>query len=827
MPDEVYAIGFRNPHTLASSQDADGETHLFVADVGRDNAEEINRVVPGGNYGWSEFEGIFSLQTNPGTLVGVEPLSPEDTDYAIAEQAIFPASFIGHFGFIEFDEDGNPIDGQVGGGQAIASGYSISTASVLNGLYIFGDFAKGGRFYEAELEALLAVNSTMPVGGTIGDVDWVTPEHMTLLFDHDNDPTTTPLLYSNILDAISKTRSDIRFNQGPNGEMYITTKRDGTVYVVANGDPNYDDIIFGTDGDDSLFGYGGDDLVFGDLGDDTIIISSGMDTVTGGLGANTFVFTTEDAIDEVTDYQPGYDILDLHAWSDIGVIIQQRVAGDEIELVRQDTGAVIGILRGAALEENAGSIAGDDRFDVLFEDVAAAGINGVSIAAPGIFANNGDQDSDTFSLSAVEGLAANIGQWVAGSNGGSFRVFANGEVEFADSGATLPVDQTTEISYTITDADGASDTATVVVRMGDTPPDNEAPTAVTNLFVATEGTDGGYTRFARVNDGTTILDNDTDPEDDPLSIVAINDNGFNVSVAGASVWFEGDNGGEFRVFDTGVVDFRFDAEDFVSGGSTGFDYSIVDGVDNSAKGRVDILWGGFANDDTYILSTADFNAAGAGIVVVGSTNDNTDALENGAAGSSIVALNGDVDGIGTWIAGSNGGEFRVFETGVVQFRNQGDAVSLGDVTTIDYNITAPGAAGGTNTATISLAVGDGVVEDEAIDDVYTLTGEALADAGRAWLRLGALNDGTHLLADDGDLDTINEINGAELVQGAWFDGDNGGQFRVSDRGVVDFRNQGTELMAGESTSFSCAGVSADGVANTAMVSLVIDDFAFI
>lgn len=827
MPDEVYAIGFRNPHTLAFSKDADGNAHLFVGEVGRDNAEEINHVVPGGNYGWSDFEGIFSLERNPGTLTGVRPLDEAHTAEAIAEKAIFPAAFIGHFGFIEFDAEGNPVDGQVGGGQAIASGHAISTESILKGQFIFGDFAKGGRFYDAALEDLISTNSIIPEGGTIADVDWVTPAHMTLLFDHDNDPNTTPLVYSNILDAIDKTRSDIRFNQGPDGQMYLTTKRDGKVYVVANADPNYADVVFGTSGDDELFAYGGDDLLFGDLGEDTLITSDGQDTVTGGLGRDVFKFSFSEGVDEVTDFHVGYDQLDLDEWFAEGIVVSQRVSGDDIELYREDTGDVIGILRGAATRDNAGPVATDDRFNVLDGDLADAGPDGVVVSSDGVLANDGDPDSDVFSLSTVGGSADNIGQWVAGSNGGLFRITESGQVEFSDDDMTVAAGETTSISYSIVDGEGATDSAEVVVRVRGTPVVNAAPVAGDDFFVAPEGTDGAYTRLARISDGTSILNNDVDPDGDPLGIVAINENGFNVSTVGYNVWFDGDNGGEFRVFDTGVVDFRFSEDEYQAGATTGFDYTVVDPLDDNGFGRVEVIWGGGANDDDYVLTSEQFEALGDGLIAVGRTSDDTTALANDIDGATIVAIDGEAGQLGSWVDGSNGGQFRVFSSGVVQFRNQGEAAELGDITTVSYTIDTPNLSGETLTAQISLTIGDVPLEDEAIDDIYELTASEFVEAGTSWFRLGALRDDSDLLANDGDVVSVTGINNDALEVGVWFDGDNGGQFRVFDSGVVDFRNQGTELTPGNTTSFEYTGVSEDGTENTAVVSLVVDEFILI
>ena len=65
---EIYAMGFRNPYKIAF--DPDGSGRLFAGDVGQNSFEEIDLVVPGGNYGWAikeathcfdwdDFEGHF------------------------------------------------------------------------------------------------------------------------------------------------------------------------------------------------------------------------------------------------------------------------------------------------------------------------------------------------------------------------------------------------------------------------------------------------------------------------------------------------------------------------------------------------------------------------------------------------------------------------------------------------------------------------------------------------------------------------------------------------------------------------------------------------
>jgi len=68
---EFYAVGFRNPWQIS----IDAETgELWVGDVGWNDMEEINRVVPGGNYGWPHFEGTLPGRGTP--PASWNPLAP-------------------------------------------------------------------------------------------------------------------------------------------------------------------------------------------------------------------------------------------------------------------------------------------------------------------------------------------------------------------------------------------------------------------------------------------------------------------------------------------------------------------------------------------------------------------------------------------------------------------------------------------------------------------------------------------------------------------------------------------------------------------------------
>jgi len=59
--DEIYAYGFRNPYRWSFDK-MTGE--IYVADVGQNDVEELDRVFKGGNYGWHIKEGSFYFDPN-------------------------------------------------------------------------------------------------------------------------------------------------------------------------------------------------------------------------------------------------------------------------------------------------------------------------------------------------------------------------------------------------------------------------------------------------------------------------------------------------------------------------------------------------------------------------------------------------------------------------------------------------------------------------------------------------------------------------------------------------------------------------------------------
>ncbi|MCA9847600.1 MAG: PQQ-dependent sugar dehydrogenase, partial [Dehalococcoidia bacterium] len=66
----IFAYGFRNPWRM--SIDLEDDT-VWLGDVGFSNAEEVDRVEAGGNYGWSVLEGSHCLNATDCPSEGFAP----------------------------------------------------------------------------------------------------------------------------------------------------------------------------------------------------------------------------------------------------------------------------------------------------------------------------------------------------------------------------------------------------------------------------------------------------------------------------------------------------------------------------------------------------------------------------------------------------------------------------------------------------------------------------------------------------------------------------------------------------------------------------------
>jgi hypothetical protein len=245
---EVYAYGFRNPHTFSFNPDDQGNIHILVGDIGRDNIEEVNLVKPGNNYGWTKREGTFvhlqKVDPHPdsGYISGVADLPANEATVGVdgyGTQYTYPVA--------QWDHNG--ADVVVGAdwwtGNSIATSFVIQNGSdpSLDNQFIHLNFASNhGDVYQNDFDAILnavtQLDASDPLRDEPSELTQAVKQRLHLTLDGDSDPNTPPTTSDNINSLLGVFRNDVRFGEGISGEMYLSNKNNGGIYLATNTVPD-------------------------------------------------------------------------------------------------------------------------------------------------------------------------------------------------------------------------------------------------------------------------------------------------------------------------------------------------------------------------------------------------------------------------------------------------------------------------------------------------------------------------------------------------------------------------------------------------------------
>lgn len=223
---EIYALGFHNPHNLCF----DKAGNLFIADTGRDNVEEINVIMKNApknrlNYGWPKREGHFNQLNSGGIVTGISQIKDA------ADTLNYPAAVIPHFG----------SRGRKFVGQSIAASCPIENGSPIAGTLLYANFPTDGQVYYS----FLAVLKSRKTKGPLRSINWAKSFKANILYDHDNKAGTRPLRLKNLRAVIrrerglrSEERVDLRFGKRQSdGTLFWSSKKSGWIYIITNSIP--------------------------------------------------------------------------------------------------------------------------------------------------------------------------------------------------------------------------------------------------------------------------------------------------------------------------------------------------------------------------------------------------------------------------------------------------------------------------------------------------------------------------------------------------------------------------------------------------------------
>lgn len=290
-------------------------------------------------------------------------------------------------------------------------------------------------------------------------------------------------------------------------------------------------------------------------------------------------------------------------------------------------------------------------------------------ASGNVITNDTDPDHDTLNVSAVNGGSGNVGDSMAGTNGGTFTISSTGAYTFNPGAAfdDLAVGQTrtTSIDYTVSDSQGGSSTATLTVTVTGT---NDGPTAVGTI----SGQSNVDSAVVSLNVSSFFTDADT------TDVLSFSASGLPTGLSINS--------------STGVISGTINSSASASG-----PFSVVVSANDGHGGTVtqSFTWivtnpAPIANNDSFAIG----EDAAATVIGNALTNDSDPDCD---AFSANVQTN---------VAGSNGGVFSIAANGNVTFNPNGafNNLAAGQTRTTTLNYVITDANGTTSSASITVNV---------------------------------------------------------------------------------------------------------------------------
>jgi hypothetical protein len=238
---EIYAYGVRNPQRLFWDSK---NGSMFMSDIGQDTVEKVSPVTAGANLGWNIWEGSFRFVGGRGGGGGRGPAAPAAGAPAPPVPAApggppaprgAPAPGAGRGAATRVNVEGprsdpkvtypvaefGQLDPLLQGNSAAIGGlvYRSGRIPQLSNLLIFGDNPSGEIFYVSA--------DNQPKGGQ---------ESIRRILLNDNGTQKTFLQVirekNTAQGRMPATRADLRFGEGPDGQIFLLNKRDGIIRAL-------------------------------------------------------------------------------------------------------------------------------------------------------------------------------------------------------------------------------------------------------------------------------------------------------------------------------------------------------------------------------------------------------------------------------------------------------------------------------------------------------------------------------------------------------------------------------------------------------------------
>lgn len=381
-----------------------------------------------------------------------------------------------------------------------------------------------------------------------------------------------------------------------------------------------------------------------------------------------------------------------------------------------------------------------------------------------VLANDTDPENDTLTL-----------QSASAANGGSVAI-VNGRLRFAP----LPdFFGTTTLTYNVTDGQGNVSQGTVTVDVAPVP---DAPTAGDDSGVGFE------TQYDTAFTTGNVLDNDSDPDGDSLTISAVLTSGTHgvVTNNGDGTFDYDPNGafGELAAGQTAIDTFEYTVTDSTGGTDTATVEILISGTDN-------VIIGGTTNEPLVGTDGNDLILNGTGQSVI-TLRDGLDAIH----GAPETFFGDRIEGLGT-------NDRILFEE--VELNRDAFGFAPGTLTVVGIDLDGDSAVDGNFTFTGDFSGGEFMVVPNDGNTLLTfetflpnlIEGQAVAAS-----QINGINNPDYLIGDGSTSYTIRVRNQAEAA----FDNVLGVYEVDEDGNIVDVRIVTNDVSENGGDTFTVGGI---------------------
>ncbi|MDO8186374.1 Ig-like domain-containing protein [Conexibacter sp. JD483] len=427
----------------------------------------------------------------------------------------------------------------------------------------------------------------------------------------------------------------------------------------------------------------------------------------------------------------------------------------------------------------------------------------LTVAAPGLLANDRDAEGDTLTIDQVDGSGGNVGSAFRSARGATVRVNADGSLSYDPAGAFDALrageEASDTISYRVSDGNGGTDTATISVTVSGV---NDRPVAAGDAYSTDEDT-------LLTVAAPGVLRNDTDADGDTLAVSQVDGSAGNVgraftSARGATVRVNADGSlsydpnGRFETLRAGQrVDDSVTYE--VSDGNGGSDTATISVTVSGVNDRPVAAADAYRTDEDTLLTVA----------APGVLRNDSDADGDTLA---VDQVDGSAGNVGRAFTSARGATVRVNADGSLSYDPNGrfDALRAGEEArdTISYRVSDGNS--GTDTATISVTV-------SGVNDRPIAVGDAYSTDEDTALTVPAPG----VLANDSDAEgdtlTVSQVDGSPANVGTTFRAASGALVTIGADGAVRYDPNGrfNSLRAGQRVDDTVTYEVSDGNGGTA------------